>query len=241
MRSPAERSKPPSVCCATSARLCRHPGPCRTPSAWRSLSADIGARLRRLSTPASGSQSGTPELSSRIPSQRLHARPEPALGQRRFWLFPGAGSAMLSVPLPLARGASRSRTRAVRKPKPAELPALAGIWRRLYVHAAPPRTRSPTGGRDRRPQEALQSSCQAPATASDFCAHAWQRPVAAKTSRSSSFVRDPHAPHRGPKLLAFAFQSSHDMISRNLASATVISVAGVRVSHAHLHANHEIR
>jgi hypothetical protein len=237
MRSPAERSKPPSVCCATSARLCRHPGPCRTPSAWRSLSASIGARLRRLSTPASGSQSGTPELSSRIPSQRLHARPEPALGQRRFWLVPGHAQrapAFGSRRQPLAH-ACRAQA------KPAELPALAGIWRRLYVHAAPPRTRSPTGGRDRRPQETLQSSCQAPATASDFCAHAWQRPVAAKTSRSSSFVRDPHAPHRGPKLLAFAFQSSHDMISRNLASATVISVAGVRVSHAHLHANHEIR
>jgi hypothetical protein len=166
MRSPAERSKPPAAYCATSARLCRCLGPCRTPSAWRSLSASISARLRRLSTPASGSQSGTPELSSRIPSQHLHARPEPTLGQRRFWLFP----ARLSVPLLLARGASQNLPSDPRWQRAGadfiSTPRRLGHVRR---HAGATGT----------PQEALQTPCQAPATASDFCAHAWQRPVAA--------------------------------------------------------------
>jgi hypothetical protein len=59
------------------------------------------------------------------------------------------------VPLLLARGASLSRTRAARKPKPSERPALAESWRRLYFHAAPPRTRSPARGRDRHPSRGL--------------------------------------------------------------------------------------
>src|SRR5262245_52272471 len=49
----------------------------------------------------------------------------------------------------------------------------------------------------------------------------------ARASRSSAFAVDPHSEHRGSKLRAFAFQSSQDMISRNLASATLISVCRV--------------
>jgi len=67
------------------------------------------------------------------------------------------------------------------------------------------------------PYEQLHSSRQLLATASDFSAHAWQRPVMARTFRSPAFAADPHSEHRGSKLRAFAFQSSQDMISRNLA------------------------
>lgn len=67
------------------------------------------------------------------------------------------------------------------------------------------------------PYELLHSSCQLLAVAADFSAHAWQRPVMASTSRSSAFAADPHSEQRGSKLRAFAFQSSQDMISRNLA------------------------
>ena len=65
------------------------------------------------------------------------------------------------------------------------------------------------------PYEQLHSSCQLLAVASDFSAHAWQRPVMASTSRSPAFAADPHSEQRGSKLRAFAFQSSQDMISRN--------------------------
>jgi len=86
----------------------------------------------------------------------------------------------------------------------------------------------------------LHSSRQLLGTASDFSAHARQRPVMAKTSRSSALAVHPHSAHRGSKLRAFAFQSSQDMISRNLASATLISVNGVR-RYAKPHANHWLR
>lgn len=90
------------------------------------------------------------------------------------------------------------------------------------------------------PYEQLHSSCQLLAVASDFSAHAWQRPVMASTSRSPAFAADPHSEQRGSKLRAFAFQSSQDMISRNLASATLISVCGLRryASGRKRHANH---
>jgi hypothetical protein len=121
-----------------------------------------------------------PELSSRRPSQHLYARPEPAPGQRRFWLLPGAGSAMARR---LGRGTCPARTRAARKPNVKSCRAGQGSRadfictpRRLgHVRRASHRYAGATGAA----QEALQSSCQAPATASDFSAHAWQRPVAA--------------------------------------------------------------
>jgi hypothetical protein len=58
----------------------------------------------------------------------------------------------------------------------------------------------------------------------------------ARTSRSSALAADPHSEQRGSKLRALAFQSSQDMISRNLASATLISVCGVQ-RHSNHHAN----
>ena len=58
----------------------------------------------------------------------------------------------------------------------------------------------------------------------------------ASTSRSSALAADPHSEQRGSKLRALAFQSSQDMISRNLASATLISVCGVQ-RHSNHHAN----
>jgi len=56
-------------------------------------------------------------------------------------------------------------------------------------------------------------------------AHASHIPEIARISRSFRFGTQPHCEQRGSKLRAFAFQSSHDMISLNLASATLISVS----------------
>jgi len=58
--------------------------------------------------------------------------------------------------------------------------------------------------------------------ASAFSAHAWQRPVMARTCRSPALAVAPQSEHRVSKLRAFAFQSSQDMISPNLAWATSI-------------------
>ena len=74
----------------------------------------------------------------------------------------------------------------------------------------------------------FRSTCQLPERSSVFAVHASHNPVSKRVSRSACLGADPHREQRGSMPRAFAFQSSHDMISRNLAWATWISVSDVR-------------
>jgi hypothetical protein len=122
-------------------------------------------------------------------------------------------------------------------PRPVSIAAGGPHYSPGRSTSAPPSSRS---GAPARSYEQFNTSRQVPTAASDFSAQAWQRPVMARTSRSPAFGPAPHSEQCGSKLRALAFQSSQDMISRNLASATLISVCGLQ-RHSPHHANTALR